>query len=411
MIHKKTLDNGFRVVAEQLPHFRSVTVGIWAGVGSAKETPEENGLSHFIEHMIFKGTDERSAKQIAAEMDAIGGQMNAFTSKESTCYYAKVMDNRIKNAIDILSDIYLHSVMDPKEIEKEKKVVLEEIAMVEDTPDDLIHDLLSGVVFKGHPLSKTILGPKENVAAFQRDDLKSYMDRYYSSENTVISAAGNLDPKELFDIVEEYFGGKKRDTHAPFKLPEAHAKKGEVFREKEIEQIHLCYGLPGFAWNTQESYALNIINNVFGGSMSSRLFQSIREERGLAYSVYSYPSAYSQTGMFTIYLGTMPKNVKLAEEIVCEQIELLKKEGITQQEMAQGKEQLRSSYLLGQESTSSRMLSLGKGEVLMGRILSEEEIVQQIEGVTMQDIEEVIPFVFDEAAISKAMVGKVSAIK
>ncbi|MGI6168548.1 MAG: M16 family metallopeptidase [Christensenellales bacterium] len=410
MFYKRTLDNGIRVVAEKMPHLRSVTVGIWFGAGSVREKDCENGISHFIEHMLFKGTSKRTAKQIAAEMDAIGGQLNAFTSKECTCYYARVMDERIETGLDILSDLVCNSRMDGEEMQKEKGVVLEEIAMVEDTPEDLVHELLAKSFFDGHPLARTVLGPAANIAGFNRGDLQDYMQRYYSADNMVVSIAGNFEMDKAMDLIDKYLGDMQKGKAHQFDFP-AHANgSADSKREKDTEQIHLCLGFPGFGQDTPENYALNVLNNVFGGSMSSWLFQSIREERGMAYSIYSYPSAYSATGMFTIYLGTKPGNAEEAYSVILEQIDLLKKQGITDEEFSQGKEQLKASYILGQESSSSRMISLGKSELLLGRTFSERDMLDRIESVDRDSVRDIVPQVFDERKMCRAMVGKIGDV-
>lgn len=410
MFYKRTLDNGIRVVAEKMPHLRSVAVGIWFGAGSVREKDFENGISHFIEHMLFKGTNKRTAKQIAAEMDAIGGQLNAFTSKECTCYYARVMDERIETAMDILSDLVCNSQLDSQEMQKEKGVVLEEIAMVEDTPEDLVHELLSESFFAGHPLARPVLGPAQNVAGFTRGDLQDYMRRYYSADNMVVSIAGNFDMDRAMALIDKYLGDMQKGKAHTFDFPAHENGSADSTKEKDTEQIHLCLGFPGFAQDTPQTYSLNVLNNVFGGSMSSWLFQSIREERGMAYSIYSYPSAYSATGLFEIYLGTKPANAEEAYSVILQQIDLLKKQGISEEEFSQGKEQLKASYILGQESSASRMISLGKSELLLGKTFSEQEMLEKIEAVDMQSVRDIVPVVFDEAKMCRAMVGKISGL-
>ena len=407
MYFKRKLDNGIRVIAQKIPHFRSVTVGVWFGVGSIKETPEENGISHYIEHILFKGTEKRSAKDIASEMDAIGGQLNAFTSKQCTCYYAKVLDEHIEKAMDVLSDLVLHATLDQKELNKEKGVILEEISMVEDSPEDLVHDMLSQIYYDGHPLSKTILGPAENIRRFTRDDVIAYMNRYYTSDNIVIAVAGNFEEERLFALIQQYFSDMRQGEAVSFDFPEYRETGFNcAYKQKDTEQSHVCLGMPGYGMDDERNYYLNVLNNVFGGSMSSRLFQSIREERGLAYSIYSYPSPYSDTGMFGIYLGTNPANCEEAAKVILEQIHLLKEKGITPEEFEQGKEQLKASYILGQENTASRMVSLGKSMTLLRHAYSEREMIERIDRITLEDVNSIIPEVFQPEKLSVAMIGK-----
>ncbi|MCS1351264.1 pitrilysin family protein [Mechercharimyces sp. CAU 1602] len=384
MIEKHHLANGVRVIAEHLPHVRSVSLGLWVGAGSRHETKDKNGISHFIEHMMFKGTEERTARQIAEAFDEIGGMFNAFTSKEMTCYYAKVLDQHFGKAASILSDMYLHSVFSEEEIEKEKKVVLEEIYMVEDTPDDLVHDLLSTAVMGSHPLGMPILGTEETVRSFTRSELMTYRSERYDGENLVIAVAGHL-PTDYLQIIEKFFAVEYPSVdHGPDVTVTYEA--GVQVRKKETEQAHMAFGLPGVSIRDSRIYASILFSNLLGGNMSSRLFQEIREERGLAYSVFSHHSAYLDGGLFTIYAGTRPGQEDEVLDVVWHILEDIRRRGVNQSELDKTREQLKGSMILGLESSGNRMQRLGKNELLLGSHLSIDEIIEKVDAVTEQDI-------------------------
>jgi len=406
MYYRKTLRNGLRVIGEKIPHFRSVSMGIWVGVGSSFESKRENGISHFIEHMMFKGTRNRTAKEIASIMDGVGGQINAFTSKECTCYYSKVMDEHLRLSFDVLFDMLMNSVFDEVEIEKEKGVVLEEINMVEDTPEDLVHDLLAQSFFKGHPLSRPILGSPENVLSFSQEDLFSFIRNHYTPSNTVISIAGNFDESMVEELVEQYTSSQGNTSNRIELTDPPSFHSTVVIREKETEQTHLCLALPGLPMGNDDLYCLLILNNLFGGGMSSRLFQTIREERGLAYSVYSYPSSYKNTGMFTIYAGMKPSQTEQVIRLILEEMSRILEHGVEMKEFQRAKEQLKGNYILGLESTSSRMSAIGKSQLLLNKVHSPQEIIQKIESVSIEDLRTVISQVFDFNRLSAAVVGK-----
>lgn len=381
-----TLSNGLRIIAEPIDHFRSVSVGLWVAAGSMHETAEENGLSHFLEHMLFKGTERRSAKDIADTMDGIGGQINAFTGKDCTCFYAKVIDEHLPAAMDVLCDLLRHSVLDQAEMEKERGVILEEIAMVEDTPDDIVHDLLSKAAYRGSALAQTILGPAERVGAFGREDLEKYRQAHYRPANTVLAIAGRYNWDALLALAEKYL--------ADWQAPAARAEEAAVpafvpalrVKNKEVEQVHICIGYPGIALGEDDAYPLSIFNNVLGGGMSSRLFQRIREESGMAYSVYSYPTALPGSGLYTLYAGTSAQHVEAVLSMLREEVEGVLKSGITQNEFVKAREQLKGAYILGQESASSRMSGIGRGMLLLNRTRSEDEVLQTIARITIEDV-------------------------
>lgn len=400
MLDQFTLQNGLRVVAEKLPHFRSVSVGLWVKAGSMDETPEEGGLSHFIEHMLFKGTERRSARQIAEEMDAIGGQINAFTSKECTCFYAKVTDDQLPVAMDVLCDMLRNAAFDPAELDKERGVVLEEIAMTEDSPEDLVHELLGQAALDGNPLARPILGTEELISGYTREDLARYRAKHYTPENVVLAVAGNYDLQALRELAEKHLGSWQAQ-----KAPERRLW-GETFvpalvrREKDIEQIHLCAAFPGVPLGSDDVYPLSVLNNLFGGGMSSRLFQRVREESGLAYTVYSMPTSFPGCGMVALYAGTSPQHAEPVMRLIREETERLLSGGITEEEFVKARQQLRGGFILGQDSVSSHMSAIGRGLLLLPHIQSEDEVLAKIDAVTMEDTMRVARAVFggDNAA-------------
>ncbi|WP_410510874.1 pitrilysin family protein [Paenibacillus sp. BR2-3] len=401
-MEKIVLSNGLRVVMEKIPTGRSVSFGIWVKTGSRNERPENNGISHFVEHMLFKGTDRFSAKDIAEQFDAIGGNVNAFTSKEYTCYYAKVLDEHLPIAIDVLADMFFRSRMDAEELAKEKNVILEEIAMCEDTPDDLVHDLMSAAAYGEHPLAYTILGLKERLLDMTPDHLHAYMKEQYTIENTVISIAGNIN-ESLVELLEHHFGTfGNHGTSAPLSPPDF---RGNLrFHRKKTEQNHICLSLPGVRSGDPLQYAMVLINNAVGGGMSSRMFQEIREKRGLAYSVYSYHSSQADSGLFTVYAGTAPKQTKEVMELTKEMMHELAVKGLSEDELKKGKEQLKGSLILSLESTSSRMNRIGKNELMLGRHDTLDDMIAKIGQVTMEDINTVLNHMFAEP-LAMAMVG------
>ena len=383
------LPNGLRVVGERLPYLRSVSIGAWMHVGSMMELPQESGLSHFLEHMVFKGTEKRTARQIAEEMDAVGGQLNAFTGRDCTCFYAKVIDEDLELAVDILSDLVIHATMDPTELEKERGVILEEISMDEDSPEDLVHDLLQSAQFGEQSPGQPILGPAEQVAAYTRDDLLNFRRKHYAPKETVVALAGNYAPEKVLTWVTQYFGGWENEI-PPVETPDWHVLTGvNALREKDTEQMHICLGFPGKAYGTDGVYPLAVANNILGGAMSSRLFQRIREDLGLAYSVYSYPNTYKGVGTFGLYAGVSPKNAELVLNEIRTELKKFVDEGITEKEFRDSVTQLRSGYLMGLESPGARMQGLGRSTLLRGKPLSHEATLAAIEAVTMDKVMEV----------------------
>ena len=380
------LPNGLRVVGERLPYLRSVSIGAWMHVGSMMEEKAESGLSHFLEHMVFKGTSKRTARQIAEEMDAVGGQLNAFTGRDCTCFYAKVIDENLELAVDILADLVINATMDETELEKERGVILEEIAMDEDSPEDLVHDLLQSAQFGEQSPGQPILGPAEQIAAYTRDDLLAFRKKHYAPKETVVALAGSYDPDKVLAWVTAYFGGWENEI-PPVQTPDWQVHTGvTALREKDAEQMHICMGFPGAAYATDRVYPLAVANNILGGAMSSRLFQRIREDLGLAYSVYSYPNTYKGVGTFGLYAGVSPKNAELVLKEIRAELKKFLDEGITEKEFRDSVTQLRAGYLMGLESPGARMQGLGRSTLLRGKPLSHEATLEAIESVTMEKV-------------------------
>lgn len=401
---RSILNNGVRVLSEFVPYVRSATIGLWVKTGSSGETSENNGIGHFIEHMLFKGTERRSAREIAEEIDAVGGQLNAFTSKEYTCFYAKVLDQHLPLAVDVLADMFLHSLFDPVEIEKEKGVVIEEIKMYEDSPDELVQDELARAVYGDRSLGLNILGTKDTVGSLSRDDIISYMSRFYGSERLIISSAGNVPHEKIVKLAETYFHDLPRGAGETFQTDHEMAFR-HIFRDKDTEQIHICIGLPGLPWNHPDRYALYLTDAILGGGMSSRLFQELREERGLVYSTYSYHASYENTGVFVIYAAASPYNGETVLALIKEIIQDFRTKGPSPEELSRAREQLKGSLLLSLESTSNRMSRLAKMEMFDDRLYTPEEVIGAVDRVQMDDIMRIIRKIagFDE--LSLAIIG------
>jgi predicted Zn-dependent peptidase len=387
LYRKLVLDNGVRVVTERMPTLKSVTVGVWVNTGSRDEQPSQAGYSHFIEHMLFKGTSRRSSAEISREIDALGGEMNAFTSRETTTYYVKVLDQQLQRALELLSDLFHHSRFAPKEIEKEKQVVLEEIRMVRDDPEDLVQELHMGQVLGRHPLGRAILGREKTIRGLRRQDLLHYIHTHYDPAQTIVAIAGNFDQARLDPMVARYFGkgrGAKANQANGRRSPDLHG--GVLLKKKRLEQVHLCLGLKGVAAGHQDRYALYALNSVLGGSVSSRLFQEIREKRGLAYSIYSFLSGYSDGGMITVYAATRPKEVDRVVDLVCREIRRIGLKGVGRKELERAKTQMKGSLMLSLESSHSRMSKLAKDELTHGRHMSLEGMLARIDRVNEEQV-------------------------
>ena len=411
MCDEFVLENGLRVIAEYIPHFPSVSVGLWIGAGSMYETQAENGLSHFVEHMLFKSTHKRTTREIAVEMDALGGQVNAFTSKECTCYYAKVIAEHLGRAMDLLSDLLLGAKLEEEEFEKERGVILEEIAMGEDTPEDLVYDLLAEAYFGDHPLSRPILGTHEQIASVTRDALIAYRQKHYRPDNTVLAVAGRYDLDVLKELAQTYLGAWKPQEAMSEEVAPGECQGKVIVKKKDIEQVHICLSYPSVGQDDPDLFPVSVMNNLFGGGMSSRLFQRIREEMGAVYSVYSYPSTYTNCGTMTIYAGTSPESAQDVVDELHKEIKKLVDEGITDEEFAMAKEQLKVSYVLGLESSSSRMSSIGRSMLLRGRAVDPDDVVKKIEAVTKEDVERVVRRTFTAKCAASAVGRNVNKLK
>lgn len=402
-IEIRTLDCGVRVVMEKIPHVQSAAIGIWVKTGAVNEPAKHAGISHYIEHMMFKGTETRSARDIAADIDKIGGQMNAFTGKEATCYYVKVLKDNFEKGAEVLLDMLINSVFDRTEMDKERLVICEEIKMTEDQPDDLAHDAVSEMVFKGNPLGNSIIGTPTTLNRITRNVLTGYKEAQYTRDSIVVAVAGNID----FDAVCEYLTGKfdklqpSKPAHENGYTP--YEKKCKVI-VKDIQQSHICLAARAISLEDPRYYTFSILNNVMGGSMSSRLFQNIREEKGLAYSVYSMLSAYSSDGYYNIYAGVSHDKISAAIGGIREELEALGRSGITEEELSASREQLKSSYIFGQENVASRMFSIGKNLILQGKVYTPEEVLDGLDAVTMEDVEEVKKLICDMNNYSAAAV-------
>jgi predicted Zn-dependent peptidase len=407
MYRKDTLANGIRVVSETLPKSRSVSIGVWVKVGSRHEPPELGGVSHFIEHMFFKGTVRRSAKDIAIEMDSLGGEMNAFTSQETTTYYAKVVDEHLPAVIDILADILLASRFDPADMEKERKVILEEIKSVEDTPDDYIHELFTSTVWPDNALGRPILGIPETIKTLSHQSIISYIERYYLPREIVISVAGNFEHSRLIELLNTSFGKLSRNG-VPKKDLTPGFTRATVVKKKQLEQVQICLGCGGLKYAHEDRFVLMALNTVLGNSMSSRLFQEIREQNALAYSIYSYITSYRDTGLLTIYAGADPSNALEVVRLVTRELKKIKDEGITQAEGLRVKNQIKGSLILSLESSNSHMSRLARQEIYFGRYHSMDDIIKNVESVALDQVQQLAQQLFTPDNLSLTILGPLS---
>ncbi len=405
----RVLSNGIRVISENIPYLKSVSIGVWIGNGSVNEKKTENGISHYIEHMLFKGTKNRSAMDITLEMDSVGGRLNAFTAREYTCYYTKTLDAHAPLAIDILSDMIYNSNLKKEDMDLERNVIFEEIDMCADEPDELVHDMIMEAAYGDTPMGRTILGTKESLSGIDNNIMRSYIEDHYTAKNTVIAISGRFDDS-IFDLLEEYFG--KRDLKNIEILAETpQYKRGKIIRYKESEQVQLVAGFKGIDNLDDRVYPLLCFNNIFGEGMSSRLFQNIREKRGLVYAIYAYHSAYKNTGMFNISAGMNPKNVDKVTELISHEIREIKKNKITHEELTRSKEQLKGNYILSYENTGSRMQGAGRSLLIGKPIVTPEEVLDKIDNVTLDCVSEIIDEIFVEENLSMAVIGAIDENK
>ena len=404
MVVREVLDNGLRLITERMPQVRSVTIGVWLMRGSRHETDARSGIAHFVEHMLFKGTDSRSAEDIAQSIDSIGGQLDAFTAKEYASYYIKVLDEHLPLAVDLLSDIVLRPAFPVDEIEREKKVILEEIKMVEDTPDDLVHELFTQHFWEGHPLGRPILGSKETVESLTWDSLSDYFRGAYVAPNMIISAAGNLDHGQLRDLVSRAFqsvsaNGETFSQPAPKVVPQV------ITRTKELEQSHVCLGTDSYPQSHEDRYVSYILNTILGGSMSSRLFQNVREKRGLAYSVFSGLSAYRDAGNITIYAGCSNEAVGEVIDLCVEELRQLKRDPVPESELRRAQDHLKGSLMLSLENTASRMSHLARQEIYFDRHFGLDETLAGVQRVTVSDVRRVAADLFSNGSLAATVLG------
>jgi predicted Zn-dependent peptidase len=404
MVVRDVLGNGLRLTTEAMPHVRSVTIGVWLMRGSRHESSERSGIAHFVEHMLFKGTDQRSAEDLAQAIDSIGGQMDAFTAKEYAGYYIKVLDEHLPVAVDLLADIVLRPAFAPDEIEREKKVILEEIKMVEDTPDDLVHELFIQHFWEGHPLGRPILGSRETVESFGAGSLHDYFRAAYVARNMIVAAAGNLEHGRVRELLEGVFGavageGEAVEAQPPTVVPRI------VTRTKDLEQSHVCLGTDSYPQAHPDRYVTYILNTVLGGSMSSRLFQNVREKRGLAYSVFSGLSAYRDAGNLTIYAGCASEAVPEVIDLCVEELRGLKVRPVPEAELRRAKDHLKGSLMLSLENTASRMSHLARQEIYFNRFFGLDETLEGVERVTSDDVQRVASALFSNGSLGVTVLG------
>jgi predicted Zn-dependent peptidase len=406
-----TLANGVRVISETMPHVRSVSVGIWIGTGSRRENAEQNGICHFIEHLLFKGTTKRSAEDIARSVDSIGGNLDAFTAKELVCFNTKVLDQHLSQAFDVLADLVLHPLFRVEDLEKEKGVILEEIKMEADSPDYVVHELFSANFWKGHSLGKPILGTRESVKAFDRAQVQSYYKKVYAPANMLVTAAGNMKHAGLVALVREHFEELPPGPNAAKdSVPATHARIA-LRNKKALEQVHLCLGVPSYPLPHEKRFACYVLNTLLGGGMSSRLFQNIRERQGLAYAVFSELSPYRDTGCLTIYAGTSLGSARKVVESILMEFRDLKQHLVNDEELRRAKDHLKGSLMLGLESTSSRMSNLARQEMYFGHFFSLDDLVESIEAVTADDVQSIAQTFFDPRQIAVTVLGNLEKFK
>ncbi len=406
-MHNKTvLPNGIRIISEHIDHIRSISIGTWVKCGSRYEDKATNGAAHFIEHMLFKGTRNRSAFEIASAIDSVGGMMNAFTGKELTSFYIKIPDYHLPMAVDLLADIFTNSCFDDEDIKKEQSVVLQEINMTEDSPDDYIHDYFEGIFWDGHPLGFPVLGTRSLVASLNRETLLSFFNARYGGNNLLLAAAGNLRHDEFVDLVSKKFGSIRTTTSTLVTKPATSSRVAVL--KKDLEQAHMIMGTLAPSAISPERYPGFLLNAILGGSMSSRLFQEIREKRGIAYAVHSFVATYMDTGLLGIYAGTSDEKIPVVIDLILEELKRLRRELLTEKEMAQVKELIKGNYLLSMENTDSRMIRLAKNEITFGKYITQHDVIASIDAVNAEDVRNLASDIFKADALSLAVIGRVS---
>jgi len=401
---RDTLPGGLKAVVETIPYVRSVSVGVWVGAGSRREPSGLAGVSHVVEHLLFKGTRTRTARRIAEEVDSIGGLLNGYTSKEYSCFYVKVLDEHLEKAMDLLSDLVLSPRFDPADLAKEKSVILEEIDMYEDTPDELVGDLLAEAVWGDDALGRPVLGTEDTVSALSPDTVAGYHREGYRQGNTVVALAGNVETAAGLELCRHYFGGMPPEGAGPCR-PSPPFDAGHRSKTKPIEQAHICLGFPGLSMGDPAIFDFNLLTGLLGGGTSSRLFQTIREDRGLAYSVYAYSSPFSDTGLLGVYAAVSPDKALEVLRLTASEISRLHREGPTDEELQRTKDQVKAALLLGLENTSNRMSRLGRSLLLLGRILGLDEVTRRVDAVTAEGLTTLALRALDPSQIALAAVG------
>ncbi len=404
MYRKTVLNNGIRIISESVEHARSVCIGIWVNAGSRDEEFSENGVSHFIEHMSFKGTKNRNALQIAKELDAIGGMSNAFTGRENTCFHARVLGKHLFIVADILSDIFLNSVFDPIDIEKERGVIFQEIKMLEDSPEDYIHDLLYRILWKDHPIGMPVLGTKESIVNISRNTILNYIMRHYSPENIIVCAAGAVKHDDMLHYFSPIFEKVSHNNLDPIRFP-PQTNIEVSFHYRDLEQTHICIGVESVSIKDERRFAVSLLNTILGGNMSSRLFQEIRDKRGLAYSVYSFTSSYTDIGMFGIYAACESTNVNAVLEIINKEIKRLLNGDISKEDINGAKDYIIGGVYLASESIENRMIRMARNELIFEKYIPYEEIVSKIESVNLDDIIDVANMIFNNKILALVTLG------
>jgi predicted Zn-dependent peptidase len=409
-IVRDVLPNGIRLLTERMPHVRSVSIGVWLARGSRHEPQDQGGIAHLVEHMLFKGTTSRSAEDIAQAIDSIGGQMDAFTAKEYASYYIKVLDEHLPLAVEVLSDIVTRPAFSPDDLEREKKVVLEEIKMVEDTPDDLVHELFTEHFWADHPLGRPILGTKESVEALTVDELRRYFTDAYSAPNLIVAATGNIEHEQVRDLVARMLAEVPLPAALLNEAP-PHVVPRITIRNKDLEQSHVCLGTPGYQQDHLDRYSSYVLNTILGGSMSSRLFQNVREKRGLAYAVFSGLSAYRDAGSMTIYAGCANDAVGELIDVVIGEVRRMKDEPLLDAELRRAKDHLKGSLMLNLESTSSRMSHLARQEIYFDRQFGLDDTLDGVESVSIDDVQRVAHDLFASGSLAATVLGSVNGLQ
>jgi len=404
VVNKTVLENGIKVLTCKIPYVRSVSLGIWVNAGARDEQDDEAGMSHFIEHMFFKGTTSRSAYDLAKEFDAMGSHTNAFTTMETTCYHARVMDIHLEKMTEILSDIFLNSRFDDDEIDNERPVILQEISMTHDNPEDYIHQMFEKNIWCSHPLGRSVLGTPDTVSGINRDKITDFLNRLYLPERIIITAAGNLEHDHFVSCIANAFESIRKKYVFPQRITPAYSH-GMFSQTRDIEQAHICFGNHGISVTDDRRFASSIVNTILGGNMSSRLFQEIRERRGLAYSVYSFSSTYDDAGLLGIYAGVSPDNINQATDLILKELKQIKEQGITEEELKNAVQYTKGSIFLALENSESHMVRLAQNELHFGRYVPIEETISRINSLTRKDIHAFLDDMFDLNSLSISVLG------